>query len=330
MNPGEYDLIRCIQEAIEGQPSLSGTLPGIGDDCAVFKPDPGKELAVSSDLYVCEVHFPARLDPGQIARHCLVAALSDLAAMGAKPLAFTLGICSPNPDWIKGLIPGCVKVITDYQISLIGGDLSYGSTNSLYVTVMGEVEPGAALTRGSANRGDDIWLSGYTGEAAAGLILLQEEDEIEAMPLPDHVKTYLINRFCSPTARIELGRALLGLASAAIDVSDGLLGDLGHMLSAGGLGARLDPNRVILSGELEQFLIAHPRYEAKDFTLAGGDDYEICFTAPPKKRAQIQSIADRLNITLSRIGLTSEKEGIQLPKGHHLPKKTGYQHFKND
>lgn len=315
----EFDLINSIQTALAGQRQLTGSLPVSGDDCAVLAIHPDKELAVSSDIYLAGVHFPANLDGTSIAQHCLSAALSDLAATGAKPLAMTLAVSAKDSDWIADLIPGCVNIVEIYDLALVGGDLSCGP-ESLCVTVMGEVDRAMALSRAGAKPDDDIWLSGYTGEAAAGLRLLQDSNN----ELSAEWQQPLIKRFCLPDVRIHLGLALIGVASAAIDVSDGLQQDLGHLLKASKVGAYLYPEAVLTSRPLQEFLAMQPT-QTIDFTLQGGDDYELCFTTRPGCRTQLAEISNRLGVPLSRIGKVQADQTIFWPEGTCVA--TGYKHF---
>lgn len=319
----EFDLIARIQSATEGLQPIAGSLAMPGDDCAVMQLAAGKELVVSSDLYIAGVHFPANLDGADIARHCLSGAISDLAAMGASPLAMTLAVSAHAASWIEALIPGCTDVIKDYRIALVGGDLSQGP-ESLSVTVIGQIAEKTALKRSDAEAGDDLWISGCLGEAAAGLRLLMAADEGGA--LPAKYRDLLIKRFTAPEARIDLGLALVGIASAAIDISDGLLADLGHLLKASKLGARLFPDAIPVSGALKVFADTYPAQTAMDFILQGGDDYELCFTAPAKWRNRIEETASRFDFLLSRIGTIEADPGLRWPDNFAAPAAGGYRH----
>lgn len=320
--PDEFGLIARIQAATATLPTLAGTLPVSGDDCAVFSLPAGTELAVSSDIYVAGVHFPAALAPADIARHCLGAALADLAATGALPMAMTLMISAEQDSWVEALLPGCVDVAKRYKVSLIGGDLSTGEA-CLGVTVLGQVAQGKALSRAGAMPHEDIWLSGYTGEAIAGLRLLTTSDR-PALSAQDESR--LLARFCRPDVRIDLGCALLGLASAAIDISDGLVADLSHVLKASQLGAKIFPENIHVSAALQAFC-AGSEAKARALSLYGGDDYELCFTAPTQHRARINDIGNSLGIELRCIGVTREKPGLEWPAGFVAKSNTGYRHF---
>lgn len=320
--PDEFGLIARIQAATSTLPTLTGTLPVSGDDCAVFSLPADKELAVSSDIYVVDVHFPADLAPADIARHCISAALSDLAATGALPMAMTLMVSAEQDSWVEALLPGCVDVAKRYKVSLIGGDLSMGRA-CLGVTVLGQVAPGKALSRAGAMPHEDIWLSGYTGEAAAGLQLLTASDR-SALSAQD--ERHLVARFCRPDVRIDLGRALVGLASAAIDISDGLVADLSHVLKASQLGAEIFPENIHASAALQAFCVGSEA-KARTLSLYGGDDYELCFTAPIQHRSRINDIGNSLGIELRCIGITRKKPGLEWPAGFVAEKNTGYRHF---
>ncbi len=325
---GEFDLIQQIRHALREQPSAAGSLPAIGDDAAVLSLSPNKELVISSDLFVSDIHYPAFLPAAETARHCLSAGLSDLAAMGASPLAMTLAVSSRSRQWVIDLIAGCVDVIKACRAPLVGGDLSEGP-NSLCVTVLGELDKGKALTRSGAADGDDIWLSGHTGEAAAGLILLKEKEAGVEDRISTKAHNHLIRRFCQPNVRIELGTSLVGRASAAIDISDGLLADLGHLLTASGLGGELKLNELPVSSELREFLSVHPECNAKELTLAGGDDYELCFTAAPGHREQIRQLGKQLKVALHCIGSVCQEKNIRLSPEYCLSGHSGYQHFRS-
>lgn len=292
----------------------------LGDDCAVLDVAPDRQLTVSTDLYHAGVHFPATLSPEDVAWHCLAAAISDLAATGASPLAMTLALSAQDADWLEALLPACFEVSRHYHLPVIGGDISTGPV-TLSVTVMGQVPEGGALTRAGARAGDEIWVSGYPGEAAAGLRLLLAGSQADAD------NEILIKRFCAPEARLDLGRALLARATAAIDISDGLLTDLQRLLHESQKGAVVDVNAPPVSNALAGFAADHAKPEISALVWGGGDDYELCFTAPVGHGSAIEEIGARLNLPLTRIGLIQETPGLVCREGQALPDTAFWQHF---
>ncbi len=206
---------------------------GIGDDCALLQPSPGMQLAISTDMLVEGRHFFARADPYQLGHKCLAVNLSDLAAMGAQPLAYTLALALPeaNPDWLAPFAQGMFALADQHGCSLIGGDTTKGPLN-ICITIFGELPPGQALRRAAAQAGDDLWVSGTLGDARLALAGYTGEISLDKATLETAAQ-----RMHAPTPRVALGLALRGVAHAAIDISDGLIGDLGHILKASGAGA---------------------------------------------------------------------------------------------
>jgi thiamine-monophosphate kinase len=268
---------------------------GVGDDCALVRPDPGMLLAVSTDMLIAGTHFFPDAEPGKLGHKALAVNLSDLAAMGAGPRWATLAIALPEADekWIAAFAEGFFGLAARFEVELIGGDTTRGPL-TISVTVMGEVPAGLALRRDSALAGDDIWLSGATGEAALALAHLKGRVKLEGAALEA-----CLTRLHTPVPRVDLGVRLRGLARGAIDVSDGLLADLGHILEASRVGADLVwdslPRARAIAGCPDRTL-------ADDCLLAGGDDYELVFTAPTSKRPEIQAVGKDLEIPLARIG----------------------------
>ncbi len=268
---------------------------GVGDDCALLRPDPGMLLAVSTDMLAAGNHFFPDAEPGKLGHKALAVNLSDLAAMGADPRWATLAIALPEADekWIAAFAQGFFRLAGRWRTELVGGDTTRGPL-TISVTVMGEVPAELALRRAAALAGDDIWLSGATGEAALALAHLEGRVKLEGAALES-----CLARLHTPEPRIDLGVRLRGLARSAIDVSDGLLADLGHILEASRVGAELLwdslPRARAIAGCPDKAL-------ADDCLLAGGDDYELVFTAPRLKRAQLEAVGRDLEIPLALIG----------------------------
>ncbi len=246
---------------------------GVGDDCAILRIAPGERLAVSVDTLVEGTHFPAGAFPEDIGYRAVSVAVSDLAAMGARPLAVTLSLTLQEADeiWLLTFSEGVAQAVREYAAPLIGGDTTRGPL-AVAVQVFGALPIGEALLRSGARPGDAVFVSGPLGDAAALLAASRGE-----WRPPDEELAYLDRRFYRPRARVELGQQLLGHASAAIDISDGLVADAGHIAGASGVSIHLDPDSVPLSAALN----SHPdRGVALQWALAGGDDYELCFTLP--------------------------------------------------
>jgi thiamine-monophosphate kinase len=259
---------------------------GVGDDGAIVRPTPGMELVVSTDMLVAGTHFLPSAEPEDLGWKVLAVNVSDIAAMGAQPRWALLAAALPaaTESWIEKFARGFFACADEFGIDVIGGDTTRGPRN-LCVTIFGEVPPSAALRRSGARPGDDVWVSGRPGRAAQGLAHLQGRVVLEEPQLADCLAA--LHR---PQPRVALGLALRGLATAAIDVSDGLLADLGHILDASGVAAEL------------QFAVAPTPTFEEHCLLAGGDDYELAFTAPPGRRAELAALADNLQLALTRVG----------------------------
>ncbi len=304
---GEFDLIQRYFH----RPARRSPL-GVGDDCALLAPRPGMQLAVSSDMLVEGRHFLSTVDPARLGHKALAVNLSDLAACGAAPLAFTLALSLPSVDeaWLSGFSRGLFALADEHGCELVGGDTTRGPLN-ICITVFGEVAPGRALLRSGARADDDIWVSGSLGDARLALEAFRGN-----VSLPQSIFEAARLRMEMPTPRVALGQALAGIASSAIDISDGLAGDLGHVLAASGVGAIVDTQiatRMIASSALgdwptcqfdQQFLIL--------LTLSGGDDYELAFTAPPAHRDQVAAAAAASATPCTRIGRIVEGSGVRL------------------
>ncbi len=296
---GEFDLIaryftRPVQRAALG----------VGDDCALLAPGPGMQLAVSSDMLVEGRHFLPTVSPTHLGHKALAVNLSDLAACGAKPLAFTLALAMPRVDesFLDGFARGLLALADAHGCELIGGDTTQGSLN-ICITVFGEVPTGAALLRSGAQAGDDIYVSGTVGDARLALEAFRG-----TLALPGHQFEAVRIAMEQPQPRITLGLALQGLASSAIDVSDGLLGDLAHTLRRSGVGAMVEVDAVPRSAALREQPIAVQRL----CTLAGGDDYELVFTAAPQQAGRIAAAAQQAGVPATRIGRIEVAAGLRL------------------
>lgn len=296
---------------------------GVGDDAALLRVSEGHQLAISVDMLVADTHFYAETDAYAIGWKSMAVNISDMAAMGATPKWATLAIALPKIDekWIAEFSRGFFACTERFNVSLIGGDTTRGPLN-ISVQIMGEVPTSQALVRSAAQANDDIWISGHIGSAALGLAHLQHK-----ISLPEPIVSQCLQQLHMPMPRVELGLALRGIASSCIDVSDGLLADLGHILEKSGLGATIHLEHIgcdeYLKSRLEQPLI-------QQCILAGGDDYELIFTAPRDKRDLINSLSSRLGLQLSRIGTINEAPTLQvqyLTQNINISKK-GYDHFE--
>lgn len=273
---------------------------GIGDDCALIAPEAGELLAVSTDMLVEGRHFLPHVDPQALGHKTLAVNLSDLAAMGAKPRAFTLALAleTPREAWLEAFADGLFALAERFDCELIGGDTTRGPLN-LCVTIFGDVPAQGALRRDGARDGDDIWVSGTLGDARAGLGLLRSEWPVDLFDAREHAA--LRHALERPEPRIALGLALRGLAHSALDVSDGLAGDLLHILERSRMRASIDVDAIPRSGALCKL----PLEAQRQCTLAGGDDYELLFTAPPHAREAIADAGARANVAVTRIGTIS-------------------------
>lgn len=298
----EFDLIRqYFTRSNDGDPRI---VLGVGDDCALLQPSAGMQLAISTDMLVEGRHFFANADPAKLGHKCLAVNLSDLAAMGAKPIAFTLALALPeaNAAWLQPFAQGMLALADLHQCRLIGGDTTKGPL-TICITVFGELPPGSALRRDAAQVGDDIWVSGSLGDARLALAAYWNEISLDAA-----AHEQAAQRMHQPTPRVALGSALRGIAHAALDISDGLAGDLGHILNRSQVGASLFVDHLPAGEVLQQQGMDLRRR----FTLAGGDDYELCFTAPRAKRAAVQAAAVQSGTPVTRIGFIEATPGLRL------------------
>ncbi len=313
---GEFELI----QRYFARPSRRAAL-GTGDDCALLAPAPGMQLAVSSDMLVEGRHFLSTVEPARLGHKALAVNLSDLAACGAAPLAFTLALSLPRADesFLAPFSAGLLALADAHGCDLVGGDTTQGPLN-ICITVFGEVPAGQALLRSGARAGDDIWVSGTLGDARLALEVFRGKLCVAA-----DVFEAARARMEAPTPRVALGVALRGVATSAIDISDGLLGDLAHVLRASGVGAVIDTS-------LAAPLMAAPLQGAQrlEFILAGGDDYELAFTAAPAQRAAVQRAAAQAGTVVTCIGNIEAGPGIRLldPQGQALDARyASFDHF---
>ena len=301
---GEFGLIarhfNRQGRALPGQVAL-----GIGDDCALLTPTAGHQLAISSDMLVQGRHFFPSVDPASLGHKALAVNLSDLAAMGAKPLGFTLALALPDIDdtWLSAFASGLFAMADAHGCPLVGGDTTRGPLN-ICITVFGEVAPWQSLRRDAAQAGDDLWLSGRTGEACLALALRNQETWAVG-PL-----SAVQERMDRPLPRLALGQALGALSGvhAALDVSDGLAGDLAHILNASGVGAKLHIGKLPVAQALQALDVSWRRH----CLLAGGDDYELLFTAAPEARASVEAAARQCHTPCTRIGQITTAAGLLL------------------
>jgi len=313
---GEFELIaRYFEPLSRGRPS-SYLVLGPGDDCAIQRVDPGAELVFSVDTLVAGVHFPASYDPENLGWRSLAVAASDLAAMGADPVCFTLALTLPDIDeaWLTGFARGLSRAADRFGLLLAGGDTTRGPL-TLSLQVHGTVPSGTAIRRSGACPGDLVCVSGTLGDAGEALRWLDVNH-----PGPD--EAFVLARYHRPQPRLELGRALRGYASAAIDISDGLLADLGHILDASGVGARLELEQVPLSDALMRLAGESAAMRA----VVAGDDYELCVTMAPETW---QSLPQACRNQLTVVGRITEESGLRLfSHGAELHQAArGYDHF---
>jgi thiamine-monophosphate kinase len=334
---GEFDLIWRFFKA--GSESMAQTqtdqvLLGIGDDCALLQPDPAQSLAVTSDMLVEGRHFFANANPEWLGHKALAVNLSDLAAMGAKPVGFTLALALPNAnaDWLAQFSQGLFRLAQQWQCPLIGGDTTQGPL-TICITALGHVPFGAAIKRSGANVGDDVWVSGTLGDARLALGALRSE-----WPLNQSSLEAVLPRMHEPQPRIALGMQLRGIASSALDVSDGLLGDLRHILNASQVNAEVLIDQLPISCTLAE----QTEHLRRQCAANGGDDYELCFTAPTSKRMEVESLSTTL-LPLTRIGSISsasngtepllilrDANGNQLTAADSVRLMQSFDHFKSN
>ena len=307
---GEFDLIARYFT----RPARRAVV-GVGDDCALWQPQAGMQLAISTDMLVEGRHFLNTVSPQRLGHKSLAVNLSDLAASGAKPLAFTLSLALPRIDeaWLKGFSEGMLALADLHHCELIGGDTTQGPL-TIGITVFGEVPPGDALLRNGAQAGDDIYISGSVGDARLALEVFRGNLSVSAEDFESARQ-----RMEQPEPRVALGIALRGIANACIDVSDGLAGDLGHILKASQVGAVLTTDWIQDSAAVTAALQTLPFARRLDMALAGGDDYELLFTAPPDQADAVQEAANDCDVSITCIGRITGGSGLQVLDAHGVP-----------
>lgn len=312
---GEFDLISRIAARVSPRPDV---ILGIGDDGAILRPPAGSELAIVTDTLNSGVHFPESTAAFDVGWKALAVNLSDLAAMGATPAWCTLALSLPAPDdaWLDACIDGFLALARQHGIALVGGDTTRGPL-SLTVTACGFVAAGAALRRDAAKVGDDVWVSGTLGDAALAL-----RELLRGKPCAEALRA----RLDRPTPRCALGQALVGTAHACIDVSDGVLQDLGHICAASGVGAEVRLDALPASDALAALAEGQARWRLQ----SAGDDYELCFTADPSKCEALTALSESLGVQLTRVGRIVAALGVRVRAADgseaHL-QSSGYEHF---
>jgi thiamine-monophosphate kinase len=320
---GEFELIRRFFVRSERAARDPRVLLGIGDDAALLQVPPGSDLAVSVDTIVAGRHFPEGSDARSIGHRALAVNLSDMAAMGATPAWATLALTMPSADsdWLEKFAAGFLDLADAHSVALVGGDTTRGPL-TVSVQILGSVPHGSALRRGGGAAGDVLAVSGTLGDAAAGLALLQAPP---AAKLPPEAEALILS-FDYPAPRVQLGQAARGIASAAMDLSDGLIGDLPKLAEACGLAAHVCIEALPLSCALRKSVSLS---QARDWALAGGDDYELLFAVPATRFAELKGAADQLNLTLTPIGELHAGAGVtwSLNGEDFAPRVSGYEHF---
>lgn len=316
--PSEFDLIARYFT----RPASRAVL-GIGDDAALVRVGKGMELAVSTDMLVSGTHFVPRADPRRLGHKTLAVNISDMAAMGATPRWALLSLSLPSADaaWLRSFSRGFLALADAFEVDLVGGDTTRGPLD-LCVTIFGEVPRGQALRRDRARLGDDVWVSGELGSAALGLA--HQQGRVKLAPA---AAARCLRALDLPQPRVALGIGLRGIAHAAIDISDGLAADLGHICERSGLAAEVRMDRLPCSPVLARL---DDRGLAEASMIAGGDDYELCFTAAPKRRPDIERLGARLGLRLTCVGRMGKGAGVRVLRADGRPyarARKGYDHF---
>lgn len=324
---GEFDIIERYFNASQ-RPARRDVVLAIGDDCAVTSLKPNQQLAITTDTLVCGTHFLPTISPADLAYKSVAVNLSDLASMGAEPAWISLALTLPeiDHDWLAEFSEHFFDILDHYNVDLIGGDTTKGHL-SLTLTAQGIVPQNKGLFRHNAKIGDWIYVSGTLGDSAAGLQLLlnQKTDNVSW----NKDESYLIQRHLRPTPRVLLGLTIASIANAAIDISDGLLSDLGHILKRSNCGAVLNLDDLPLS---EPLLNCYSKEDAEQFALSGGEDYELCFTVHNDNKHKLEKALANIGVSYTCIGqIRSAKEGLTLVRNNEvvtLPAQRGFDHFK--
>ena len=319
---GEFELIANYFNwpAVDDSVNLS-----VGDDAAVLNISPDHQLVISVDTLVAGVHYPLDTSPSDIGYKSLIVNLSDIAAMGADPRWFTLALTLPdyNSDWLKGFSAGLKQAATEYGVSLIGGDTTRGA-QTITIQIMGEVVNAQALKRSAAQAGDNLYITNTLGDAAAGLQIHQTNQSSSTPRGLSKNEAYCVDRLNRPTARVNESKVIRKYANACMDISDGLLQDLSHILQASQLGATIDTTAIKLSPQLNSL---NSRKEGLKFALSGGDDYELLFSVTKDKQQQFEAEMHVEGLAFQLIGeFIHETNGIHDQEGNLL-KAQGFQHF---
>jgi thiamine-monophosphate kinase len=313
-----------IEEFCHGiGPDHAETRLGVGDDAAVIAVPVGMELAISADTMVSGVHFLADVSPQKLAHKILAVNLSDMAAMGAMPKWATMVLTIPeiNTDWFQAFSDSLRVIASRFKVQIIGGDTTQGPLN-LSITIIGLLPKGQALCRSGASIGDDVYVSHYIGDAALGLAVLRGQVSLNQI----HSET-AVGALEAPEPRVALGQALLGIASSCLDISDGLIGDLGHICKQSDVSIEIDAGLIPISAAYRAFMVDGG---SLDLALSGGDDYELTFSASPSRRSEIAKIADQQGILLSRVGLVvakREQAVLVSLSGVEYALSTSFEHF---
>lgn len=319
MSLGEFDLIARYFTRAPKRAAL-----GVGDDCALLAPLPtGQQLAVSCDMLVEGRHFLSTVAPDRLGHKALAVNLSDMAACGAEPIAFTLALSMPRVDeaFLEGFARGMFALADEQGIELVGGDTTAGPLN-ICITVFGAVPTGQALLRSGARAGDELWVSGSLGDARLALEVFRGTASLAGEAF-DAVR----GRMECPSPRVALGKALRGVATSAIDLSDGLVGDLGQVLARSGVGATVDADTLPRSAVLASM----PRALQHECLLAGGDDYELLFSAPPSAASEVSAAARGAGAAVTRIGRIEATSGLRIVDGRGTPlvqRFAAFDHFR--
>jgi thiamine-monophosphate kinase len=319
---------------VQGNLSRSDVDLGIGDDCALVSVPADHQIAVTTDSLVAGTHFLVDADPIKVGYKALASNLSDLAAMGAKPTWVSLALTLPKPDevWLKGFCEGFFGLAKQHNVQLIGGDTTKGPL-SITITVQGIVPKGEAMTRKGAHAGDDIYVSGSLGDSAAGLeILLNKSHDLQS-----ELEKELEYRHYYSSPRVELAQKIRHLCHSALDISDGLISDLNHILKQSSVTAWINVEQLPISNELIQYCL-HDTDKYQKMALTSGEEYELCFTAPKENRRVIKQIATTLNQNVSIIGEVSNESFTNLQSSVQLYKNktlldwqlSGYDHFRSE
>jgi thiamine-monophosphate kinase len=319
---GEFELIRRYFSTLTV--STKGVALGIGDDAAILEVVAGEQLVVTVDTSNADVHFPSDADAFSIGYRALAVNLSDLAAMGATPRWITLSLTLPSIDegWVLQFARGLGQLANEHAVALVGGDTTRGAL-AVSIQAMGTAPAGYALKRDGAQPGDLVYASGSIGDAAAGLVYYRDA---QAFSCDEAEREYLVARYLRPTPRVALGSALRGIATSCIDISDGLLADVGHIASCSGVGISIAADSLPASNAL----LALSQQQRWSYQLSGGDDYELCFTVPPSRAAALHVLAAGLGVRVTCVGAVAIGSGVECLDVAGKPitvERAGFEHF---